>query len=351
MWLKVRPGVRRFLAQMSEMFGDRLFVYTHASLAYARRIMSVLDPRKSLFGDRVLATDLGRRLQENPLSDVKGKTLSEAARFADRFVPFIGGMQDAPFDGGGGAVLDARNCLVLDDRGDAWTWGMASDDAGSSRNANNEWSSSAGNGLIECLPYYFWGFSPAAAESHDRDGLWSFDPVSMAAGGNDSTALASLGLAVGNVKASYDEAVAQKARAEADGTTSVPRVAANSGTRRDPRKRRSLPLPPDARLAAALVRRRVLSGCVIVFSAVIPIGDKPEASRYWMMAETFGARCEYSISNSTTHLVAVRDGTAKVAAASAQDRVAVVQLSWLVQSCARYERVNENLCPLLPARD
>ena len=70
LWLRVRPGVRRFLAQMSEMFGDRLFVYTHASLAYARRIMSVLDPRKSFFGDRVLATDLGKRLQENPLSDL-----------------------------------------------------------------------------------------------------------------------------------------------------------------------------------------------------------------------------------------------------------------------------------------
>ena len=107
---------------MSEMFGDRLFVYTHASLAYARRIMSVLDPRKSIFGDRVLATDLGKRLQENPF-DSKGKTLDEAAQFADRFVPFIGGVHDAPFDVGGGAVLDARNCLVLDDRADAWAWG------------------------------------------------------------------------------------------------------------------------------------------------------------------------------------------------------------------------------------
>ena len=350
LWLRVRPGARQFLAQMSEMFGDRLFVYTHASLAYARRIMSVLDPRKSIFGDRVLATDLGKRLQENPF-DSKGKTLDEAAQFADRFVPFIGGVHDAPFDGGGGAVLDARNCLVLDDRADAWAWGADGGGAGLLGDPNNRWSLLEGNGLIECLPYYFWGFSPAAAESHDRDGLWSFNPVFMAPGGNDSTALASLGLAVSNVKASYDRAAAQKARAEAIGAASGTGEPAKSSTRSDPRKRRGLSKAPDTRVAAALVRRRVLSGCVIVFSAVIPIGDKPETSRYWMMAETFGARCEYSISNSTTHLVAVRDGTAKVATACAQGSVAVVQLSWLVQSCARYERVDEALCPLLPARD
>jgi len=335
LWLRIRPGARDFLAQMSDMFGDRLFVYTHGSVAYARRVMSVLDPRKSTFGDRVLATDLRKRLQENPLASKK-ITLDEAAQFADRFVPFIGAAHDAPFDGRGGVVLGAQNCLVLDDRADAWTWGAGGGGAGLLGNSNNEWSFTEGNGLIECLPYYFWGFSPAAAERHDCDGLWSFDPVFMAAGGNDSTALASLGLAVSNVKASYDEVAAQKASAEAIGAASCTGAAAKSHIRPE----------PDARVAAALVRRRVLSGCVVVFSGVIPIGDKPENSRYWMMAETFGARCEYSISNSTTHLVAVRDGTAKVATACAQGRVAVVQLSWLVQSCARYERVDEALCPL-----
>ena len=46
------------------------------------------------------------------------KSLAEAAAFAERFLPYMGCPHDFPFAGGweSGAVFDARNCLVLDDR-------------------------------------------------------------------------------------------------------------------------------------------------------------------------------------------------------------------------------------------
>ena len=138
----------------------------------------------------------------------------------------------------------------------------------------------------------------------------------------DATALPALARAIGDVKTRYDAAP------DGDVGHAV----------------------PDVRRAVAAVRSCVLAGCVVMFSAVIPIGDRAEASRYWLMAEAFGARCVHRMEDGVTHVVAVRDGTAKVAAARARGGIAVVQLSWLVQSCARYMRVDEALCPLVQAQ-
>lgn len=59
----------------------------------------------------------------------------------------------------------------------------------------------------------------------------------------------------------------------------------------------------------------MLQGVRMVFSGVIPVSGGPADSRthrLWKMAESHGAIVESSIGPHTTHVVAVRLGTAKV---------------------------------------
>lgn len=53
----------------------------------------------------------------------------------------------------------------------------------------------------------------------------------------------------------------------------------------------------------------------MVFSGVIPVSGAPAVPRthkLWRMAEAHGATVEHAIGRYTTHIVAVRLGTAKV---------------------------------------
>ncbi len=47
----------------------------------------------------------------------------------------------------------------------------------------------------------------------------------------------------------------------------------------------------DVRQALQAERRRVLSGCVVMFSRAIPLGQDPRSHRLWQLAERFGAVC------------------------------------------------------------
>jgi len=437
LWLKVRPGCRRYLARMSACFGDRLFVFTHGSASYARRILAVIDRDGAIFGQRLLAGTaprLGRASaseeaaaaevavaaglavpgqEPNGMDGLALKSVRLASEFAARFAPFAAVpafsgklvLSDSDSDGSGSDddnateprldnssapkpyALDARNCLVMDDRSDVWQWGCERPFTWRAEGAGGA-AGACGNGLVKCLPYYFWGFAPPASEAHARDGLYGGaamgggEQLVMAMGGDDSTALPALATAIEAVRERFDaKAVAyRRQRATNERAQAAWRSWQQTTGGQAPAMPALPPLPPraDVRRVAAIVRRRVLSGCVIVFSGVISLhsqrhrrisgsgggsgtsggggggggsggAGRPEDSRYWKQAVAFGATCAHEMdSPGVTHLVAVRDGTAKVVQARGMaGKVQVVQLSWLIQSCARWHRVSEAMCPLL----
>ena len=89
-YVKFRPGVELFLAQVHELF--QLHVYTMGNREYADRIVAILDPNATYFGDRVLTRD------DNIIVSGDTKSLKRIFSHSDSTV------------------------LVLDDRGDVWGW-------------------------------------------------------------------------------------------------------------------------------------------------------------------------------------------------------------------------------------
>ena len=88
-YIKLRPGVRDFLARMHAHF--ELHVYTMGNREYASAIAQLLDPAGELFGERIVSRDDNVMMGER-------KSLR-------RIFPH-----------------DDRTVLVVDDRGDVWNW-------------------------------------------------------------------------------------------------------------------------------------------------------------------------------------------------------------------------------------
>ncbi|KAJ1028823.1 hypothetical protein NDA18_002848 [Ustilago nuda] len=94
-------------------------------------------------------------------------------------------------------------------------------------------------------------------------------------------------------------------------------------------------------------KTKVLAGCTIVFSSMIPTGHNPETSDLWALAREFGATPAFQVEEGvTTHVVAARQGTLKVVNATRLARAAKVELvwpSWFHVSTSRWERQDEAL--------
>lgn len=54
-YIKMRPGLKEFLASIAELY--ELHVYTMGTRAYALNIAKIVDPDKKLFGDRIISRD------------------------------------------------------------------------------------------------------------------------------------------------------------------------------------------------------------------------------------------------------------------------------------------------------
>lgn len=67
------------------------------------------------------------------------------------------------------------------------------------------------------------------------------------------------------------------------------------------------------RTILASEQRKILAGCRIVFSRIIPVGEaKPHLHPLWQTAEQFGAVCTTQVDEHVTHVVTNSLGTDKV---------------------------------------
>jgi RNA polymerase II subunit A-like phosphatase len=87
-YVKLRPGLRDFLRDMSELY--EMHIYTMGTRAYADNIAKIVDPERQIFGDRILSRD------EN--GSITAKNLK-------RLFP-----------------VDTRMVVIIDDRADVWHW-------------------------------------------------------------------------------------------------------------------------------------------------------------------------------------------------------------------------------------
>ncbi|XP_077294856.1 RNA polymerase II subunit A C-terminal domain phosphatase Fcp1 [Arctopsyche grandis] len=111
-------------------------------------------------------------------------------------------------------------------------------------------------------------------------------------------------------------------------------------------------LVPDLKTVIPEVKSKVLAGTSLVFSGLVPTHQKLEHSRAYMVAQSLGAEVTQDFTERTTHLVAVRPGTAKVhacrKASSSTERPSphTVTPAWLWCCAERWQHVEETLFPL-----
>ncbi|XP_063238173.1 RNA polymerase II subunit A C-terminal domain phosphatase isoform X2 [Bacillus rossius redtenbacheri] len=103
---------------------------------------------------------------------------------------------------------------------------------------------------------------------------------------------------------------------------------------------------PDLKTIIPDVRSKVLAGTSLVLSGLVPTHVTLEKSRPFLVARSLGAEVTTDVTPRTTHLVAVRPGTAKVNSARRARKVRVVTADWLWSCAERWERVDERLFPL-----
>lgn len=111
---------------------------------------------------------------------------------------------------------------------------------------------------------------------------------------------------------------------------------------------------PNLKNIIPYIKKKVLKGTNIVFSGVIPQQMVPEKSRQYTVATNLGATVQskfvsYSYEDklkATTHVVAAKQGTAKVLAAKRAGKVHIVAPEWLWACNDRWEKVEERVFPL-----
>lgn len=87
-YVKLRPGLKEFLAKISTLY--ELHIYTMATRNYALAIAHIIDPTAEYFGDRILSRDESGLLTHKNLK---------------RLFP-----------------VDQSMVVIIDDRGDVWQW-------------------------------------------------------------------------------------------------------------------------------------------------------------------------------------------------------------------------------------
>ncbi|OCH95692.1 hypothetical protein OBBRIDRAFT_787897 [Obba rivulosa] len=115
----------------------------------------------------------------------------------------------------------------------------------------------------------------------------------------------------------------------------------SKGPRRKNSKRQELQRPYDVRTIIPGLRMKTLEGVHILFSSVIPLDTRPEATEIWRTAHAFGAKCYTDLSSRITHVVAAKRGTVKVDTARKQGGIKIVWLSWFTDSIALWQRQDE----------
>ncbi|ORX40742.1 hypothetical protein BD324DRAFT_611918 [Kockovaella imperatae] len=102
----------------------------------------------------------------------------------------------------------------------------------------------------------------------------------------------------------------------------------------------TIPMGCDVEVIIPDIKSRVLEGCTLVFSGVIPKHQAAETSGIFHAAEMFGARTMLDVGPGMTHCVTATVGTEKTYRASRMD-AAVVWVEWFHKSIALWKRQDE----------
>ncbi|KAL7268033.1 CTD phosphatase Fcp1 [Rhizina undulata] len=99
---------------------------------------------------------------------------------------------------------------------------------------------------------------------------------------------------------------------------------------------------PDITAIMPTMKRRALTGTVLVFSGVIPLGADVQSSDIAVWAKSFGAFVSEIVTSRVTHVIAARSRTAKVRQAARHPRIKIVSPQWLYDSMSNWRKELED---------
>ncbi|WWC71830.1 uncharacterized protein I206_105789 [Kwoniella pini CBS 10737] len=102
-----------------------------------------------------------------------------------------------------------------------------------------------------------------------------------------------------------------------------------------------LPMSCDVEFIIPELKSKVLEGCNLVFSGLIPQAVNPETTDIWQTAETFGALCSLSVHPRITHCVTATLNTEKTYKAAQIHDAKIVWANWFWDSVALWNRQDE----------
>ncbi|KAI9031939.1 hypothetical protein CLU79DRAFT_730794 [Phycomyces nitens] len=303
-YIKLRPGLSEFLEKVSQLY--ELHIYTMGTRHYAEAVAREIDPRGSMFRERILSRDES--------GSVTQKTLQ-------RLFP-----------------CDTSMVVVLDDRSDVWSFSP---------------------NLIKIKPYEFFvgtgdinsPFGPKQLKTEKTEEPKTDpepkpdDPPTLDAQTREQEAMAE--------EQKQQRPLAQK-QTELNARQERPLLVDDDQELYTMLKiltevhsryyKAAQNTAPDVKEIIPSMKSRILKGLYLVFSGVIPLHQEPSQSWLWQLAKSFGADCGQELTGKVTHLIAAKPGTSKVKAALKYGRrISIVTPAWLVDSTSRWAIQDEAL--------
>lgn len=288
--VKLRPGLREFLAECNTMF--EMHIFTHGNKAYGSIIASILDPTGEYFspqeniGERRVTT-LDDTYTRHEKLDKMAKGIADYKRL-ERLFP-----------------VSDNHVLVLDDN---YVWG----------NTPN---------IIRVVPFFFWNSRVLPVERVGEFEVNSNAPPR-------EIPLHTL---------YYSESAHEG---------HLPELMALLRSIHE-RFFQEVELNPDVHVAKIFkdVRSQVLAGCRVVLSGIYPAGYPEDQKALVKLCQDYGASIIENVdaNSGVTHVVSANDGTKKARDGRKIPGVHVVHVNWLIDSVRHFRRMPEADYAQLPA--
>ncbi|KAI6343776.1 hypothetical protein MCOR30_001448 [Pyricularia oryzae] len=362
-YVKCRPGTHEFLNKVSNLF--EMHVYTMATRAYAEHILKIIDPKKNLFGNRVISRNENKGI-EKTLQRIFPTSTKMVAVIDDRtdvwpqnrsnvikVVPYnfymIGDINSTflpkrrdiipsgpPVKG---FLVNGRNneAAVSDQPSSAATAEPKEMTEKELKQQNAEQAKSLEKQVMDRPILHM-------QEQLDKDNEVAANRME---GTDDDDELHYLEQHLAKLHqawwADYDATIAKK-RAERLASLRHRGIVGQAAEQRttDYIAENPVPLPDVANHLGAL-KSEVLKGTRIVLSGIISLKEDLETCEIGRQVRSFGAELLPKVSSDVTHLVVkkARLGTSKVSQAEKIPSIKIVESGWLVQSMVQWKHLDE----------
>lgn len=396
-YIKLRPGLREFLEEVSQMY--ELHVYTMGTRAYALNIARIVDPDRRLFGNRVISRDENGSITSKSLQRLFPVSTNMVVIIDDRadvwprnrphlikVVPydFFKGIGDinssflpkrtdvlpAPSQPNGsplpatikdisqsnGTLQPEAKASPLEDLARM----SGSDDEANLKIQAEEQEKTLEKQLTDRPLLHMQEELDKEDELSAQDQQQQTGDVPLAHSrqhllNDDDEELIALQDHLTDLHSSFYETYDKRRRERRQTDPTHPPVQSNTRRRSSVDDGVDLSLVPDVGDILDELKSNVLSGLVIVLSGLVPLGVNIEDSEIGLQAQSFGAQVLDSVSRRVTHLVVslARPRTKKVQQAAKVPSIKIVNHKWLIDCLSQWRRLDERpyYLNIVPDRD